>query len=175
MTMFRVTLDVFCGRPKDDQMANKAIIPFLLLLIPLLTACRSQMNTVPTTTPVMVTLYTFSGRPNPKWELNPDEVAALRDILAPLGSTDKAFDTSGWPPYGGFLVEGGNIVASAYELELYNGVISIRDSRHQEVNRLIDPHYRLEEFLFQTGEAYVDVNVYQRALKQFHTLTGQSD
>lgn len=167
--MFRVTLDVFY------RMANKAIISFLLLLIPLLSACQAQMDTVPTTTPVTVTLYTFSGRPNPKWNLNPNEVAALREILASLESTDKAFETSGWPPYGGFLVEGDNIVASAYELELYNGVISIRDSSHQEVNRLIDPHYRSEEFLFQTGEAYIDVDVYQRALEQFYTLTGQSD
>ena len=93
-----------------------------------------------------VTLYTFSGRPNPEWTLNPDEVAALREILVSLESTDRAFDTSGWPPYGGFLVEGDNVIASAYELEIYNGVISMRDSNHQEINRLADPHYRLEKF-----------------------------
>ncbi len=107
--------------------------------------------------------------------MNPDEVAALREILVSLESTDRAFETSGWPPYGGFLVEGGNVIASAYELEVYNGVISVRDSSHQEVNRLADPHYRLEKFLFQTGQAYLEVDVYQKAWGQFHTLTGQSD
>lgn len=83
-------------------------------------------------------------------------------------------DTSGWPPYGGFLVKGGNVVVSASELEVYVGIVSIRDSSHQELSRLADPDYEVEKYLFETGKAHLDAGVYEKAIGRFHEVIRQS-
>jgi len=161
------------GSRSDKQVSNQAIVCFVSVLLSLLlTACEVQMGTTSAT--ATVTLATFSGRPNPRWNLNQEQVAVIREIITSLQPTDRPLDTSGWPPYGGFLVEGEDIVASASELEVYNGIISVRDGSHQELGRLRDLDYRVERYLFETGQAYLDAVTYQKAMTSFMMIC-QSD
>jgi len=74
-----------------------------LLLSLALVACGSQTNANGSV--ITVTLGTFSGRPDPTWELEDEQVGTLRDIVNSLPATDKAFDTAGLLPYAGFYVE----------------------------------------------------------------------
>ena len=154
------------GSRSNKPMSNQII--GLLLLLLLLTACKVPMNTSPSG--ATVTLSTFSGRTNPTWNLEEKQLAVLRQIVASLQPTDKPLDVMGLPPYAGFRVGGGNVVASASYLEIYDGIVAVLDSSYDELERLADPEYRIETYLFETGKAHLDPQIYQEAVDRFHKL-----
>lgn len=145
-----------------------AIVSVLLSLA--LVACASQTNA--NGSAVTATLGTFSGRPNPTWELEDEQAGALRDIVNSLPPTDKAFDTAGLLPYAGFRVEAerGTIGRQARHLEVYDGVILLLDEDLERLGHLQDPEYKVETYLFETAERHVEPPVYDRALDRFREL-----
>lgn len=153
------------GSQSLKPMSNRVIGLLLLLL---LTACKAPVNMSPSS--ATVTLSTFSGRPNPTWQLEEEQLKALREIVASLQPTNRSLDITGLPPYAGFRVEDGNVVTSASYLEIYNGIVLALDSHHNELERLIDPEYRTETYLFETAEPHLTPNVYQTAVDRFHEL-----
>ena len=140
-------------------------LPFLLLL----TAWGALMGTTPSAS--VVTLSTFSGRPNPTWTLDQEQVAVLKEIVTSLQPTGSPQESLKWPPYMGFLVVSGDIVGSAGGLvEVYDGIVTIRDITGQEIIWLADPDYKVERYLFETAKAHVDAAVYQSVVDRFHEL-----
>lgn len=119
------------------------------------------------------TLGTFSGRPNPTWELEDEQVEALRDIVNALPPTDKALDAAGLPPYAGFHVEAerGTIAGQATHLEVYDGMILLLDKNLEQRGHLGDPDCKVETHLFKMAEHHVESAVYVRALDRFRALT----
>lgn len=146
----------------------------LWLLVSLaLIACGSPANSsCPIST---VALNTFSGRPNPAWQLGEAEAITLRDILDSLDPTDKPFDSMRLPPYAGFLVEGEGIVGSARYVEVYDGVVLLLDSDFERLGHLGDPEYRVESYLFEAAESQVDGKIYNEAVAKFHDVMTEED
>jgi hypothetical protein len=124
---------------------------------------------------ITVTLSTFSGRPNPEWELGQAQATVLPDILESLDPTDESFDSMGLPPYGGFRLEGEGIMGSARYVEVYDGVVLLLDDDFERLGRLGDSEYRVESFLFETAEHHVThhvtAEVYNGAFAGFRRLT----
>jgi hypothetical protein len=149
-----------------------AIVGVLLSLA--LVACGSRTNA--NRSVITATLGTFSGRPNPTWELEDEEVGALRDIVNSLPAADEAFDASGLPAYAGFHVEAerGTITGEARYLDVYAGVVLLLDDDLERLGQLEDPEYEVETFLFETAERHVGPAVYDQAFDRFRKLkTGE--
>lgn len=143
-----------------------------LLLSAVLIACGSGANVI--SSRVTVTLSTFSGRPDPEWQLEEAEVIALRDILDSLDPTDEPFDNTGLPPYMGFRLKGEGIVTSVRYIEVYDGVVLLLDSDFERLGRLGDPEYRVETYLFEVADSELDEEITHKASAGFHELmTGQ--
>lgn len=140
-----------------------------LLLSVALVPCGCGM---PTSSPKMtVTLSTFSGRPNPEWELEHAQTTVLQDTLESLDPTDESFHTTGMPPYMGFLLEGDGIGSSACYVEVYDGTVLLLDDDFKRLGQLGDPGYRIETYLFETAESKVNPEAYERAFARFRDLT----
>lgn len=83
-----------------------------------------------------IELDVFSGRPNPRWELDEDSAAALRRLLSRLAVTT---DTPPEPPglgYRGFVFDG-----DAGPERAYGGFVISSNAV------LIDPSFGVERFL----------------------------
>lgn len=156
--------------PMSESASRATPSPLVVLLLSLtLVACGRGIQT--TSSRITVTLGTFSGRPNPEWELGQAQATVLQDILESLDPTDKSFDTNGLPPYMGFRVEGEGVVGSARYVEVYDGVVLLLDDDLERVAHLGDPEYRVETYLFETAESQVNAGVYDGAFARFRGLT----
>jgi len=146
-----------------------AIASVLLSLA--LVACVSRRNTNGSS--ANATLSAFSGSTNPTWELEDEQVGALRDVVNSLTPTDKAFDTGRLLPCAGFYVEAqsGTIARQARHLEVYDGVILLLDKDLEPLGHLNDPECKVETYLFETAERHVEPGVYDGAFDRFRKLT----
>ena len=140
----------------------------VLLLSLALVACGCGVQT--TSSKITVTLSTFSGRPNPEWELEQAQATVLQDILDSLDPTDASFDTMGLPPYAGFRLEGEGIVGSARYVQVYDGVVLLLDGDFERLGRLGDPEYRVETYLFEVADSELDEEITDKASARFHEL-----
>ncbi len=102
--------------PRSETASRGTGSSLVLLLSLALVACGCGVQTSGSNIPV--TLSTFSGRPNPEWELEQAQATVLQDILESLNPTDESFDSVGLPPYGGFRLEGEGIMGSARYVEV---------------------------------------------------------
>jgi hypothetical protein len=143
------------------------LVVFLLSLT--LIACGRGIQT--TSSRITVTLGTFSGRPNPEWELEQAQATVLQDNLETLDPTDESFDSMGLPPYGGFRLEGEGIMGSARFVEVYDGVVLLLDDDFERLSQLGDREYRMEAYLFETPASQVNAEVYNGAFARFRRLT----
>jgi len=146
-----------------------AIVGVLLSLA--LVACGSRTNA--NRSAITATLGTFSGRLNPTWELEDEEMGALRDIVNSLPAAEEAFDAAGLPPYAGFYVEAdrGTITGEARYLDVYAGVVLLLDENLERLGQLEDPECKVETYLFETAERHVEPAVYDRSFDSFRELT----
>lgn len=141
----------------------------VLLLTLALVACGCDVQTSGSN--ITVTLSTFSGRPNPEWELEQAQATVLQDILESLDPTDESFDSMGLSPYGGFRLEGEGIMGSARYVEVYDGVVLLLDDDFERLSQLGDREYRMEAYLFETAASQVNAEVYNGAFARFRRLT----
>jgi hypothetical protein len=104
---------------------------------------------------VRVELDIFSGRPNPVWELQDDEVAELESILARSSPLQAKVDPPGLG-YRGFIVHRPD------PIRIYKG--QILNERNSSQNRLADIGIKLDLWLLEKGRPYLDPGVYDACL-----------
>jgi len=104
-------------------------------------------------------------RINWEYDLNANTgYVAYSDYPAMFGAETAS---SKAPPYGGFWLEGGPIAGAAGRLEVYDGIVVLRDGQYREVGRLAGRDWKLEAYLFDTARAHLDASAYQAAYGRF--------
>jgi hypothetical protein len=77
-----------------------------------------------------VELNIFSGRPNPSWELSPQDASALEERLTGLTFTSQS-PSGGGLGYRGFILSYPTPVAGlSTQINIFNGVIKISEGGH---------------------------------------------
>jgi len=156
--------------PRSESASRVTSPSLVVLLLSLaLVACGCGVQT--SGAKITVTLSTFSGRPNPEWELEQAQATVLQDILKSLDPTDESFDSMGLPPYAGFRLAGEGITDSARYVEVYGGVVLLLDDDFERLSQLGDPEYRMETYLFEIAASQVTAEVYNGAFARFRRLT----
>lgn len=97
----------------------------------------------------IVTALMYSGRPNPSWELTPEQAKNLKTILGEKKEVtlEMSAMSAGLLGYTGFVIE-------SYELALptkafcFDGIVDLVD---QKQLNFIDKDSKLENFLLETG------------------------
>jgi len=97
----------------------------------------------------------YSGRPNPRFRLDPAVAAELMrrlDALPPLSGPATPRETLG---YRGLRIDAGVAESPVTEILVSNGVVFIRDRGGAE-RLLEDIHRGLEQWLIEAGMANLD-------------------
>jgi hypothetical protein len=97
----------------------------------------------------------YSGRPNPRFRLDPAAAAELMRRLAalpPLSGPATPRETLG---YRGLRIDAGVAESPATEIVVSDGVVIVRDRDGAE-RLLKDPHRGLERWLIEAGTANLD-------------------
>lgn len=100
--------------------------------------------TSPTVTPPTVTLYLFSGRPDPTWTLTVEQTAALMERLAALPAGTPRAEPEGLG-YRGLALQ-----LADQTIRLFNA--TVRVEQNGQVRWLADPNQTLTLWLLMTGE-----------------------
>jgi hypothetical protein len=103
-----------------------------------------------------VMLDVFSGRPNPSWELSPEQGPEfLKKILQLKTKDNSQFDSEkGELGYRGFIVEETNSAQKSRRFEVYNGMVNVIENNSSYV--LEDKGYSIERWLLQTAPNSLD-------------------
>ena len=98
---------------------------------------------------VTVTLHIFSGRPDPAWELTPEQVRELAARLASIQQTTllKPAGIVGQLGYRGFSINAVREPALEPQIYIHKGIV---DLARFDLNRIID-NAELEEWLLSTA------------------------
>lgn len=130
-----------------------------LILLGLLTACSPAGSVVsplppasgtpsplasPTVVPPTVTLYLFSGRPDPVWTLTAEQTATFTERLAALPAGTPQAEPEGLG-YRGLALQ-----LADQTIRLFNA--AVRVEQNGQVRWLADPHQALALWLLATGE-----------------------
>jgi hypothetical protein len=109
-----------------------------------------------------VELDAFSGRPNPTWDLAPDEAAEFSRLISGLPPSLRSVD-EGNLGYRGFVVRA--LGDSPREIRVHNGVVRIAEGGH--VREGEDTH-RVESWLEEQARrrGYGDVLIWSKGGKQ---------
>lgn len=101
-------------------------------------------------------LDVFSGRPNPSWELSPEQGPEfLKKILQLKTKDNSQFDSEkGELGYRGFIVEETNSAQKSRRFEVYNGMVNVIENNSSYV--LEDKGYSIERWLLQTAPNSLD-------------------
>ncbi|KAB8139820.1 hypothetical protein F8S13_26695 [Chloroflexia bacterium SDU3-3] len=140
-------------------------IALCLYALVLLAACMpDQQQTATTTTPsspvAYVTLDIFSGRPNPRWQIDDAETSAILAQLAQLVPASKGFTPINKLGYRGFIVElpdsatGETSTISVYRQSVVQhggGVAVVYD----------DPSSAIEQILINSAQQHTEPAVYK--------------
>jgi hypothetical protein len=112
-----------------------------------------------------IELDAFSGRPNPIWQLTPEqstELATLLRSLSPDPAAQKDFDGLG---YRGFLVE---LPSGAFgpfkRLRVYRGKVFATEANRVEVFN--DPQHLIESRLLVTARSHVEEGALEYVRKE---------
>jgi hypothetical protein len=103
-----------------------------------------------------IILDIFSGRPNPTWQLSPEQESELFKRFSHL-ETKKGLgiinnESSLGLGYRGLIVEG-----MSKRFEIYNGTVKVFENNSSYI--LLDTKYHLEQWLLQTGTDKINNNL----------------
>jgi hypothetical protein len=98
-----------------------------------------------------VELDIFSGRPNPRWSLSPQECTTLQERLAGLPPTTKAATEPPGLGYRGLIVHR----TDGPKVKVYGGHAAARQS---------DAGRQLERWLLETGRAHLEPAIFDLVL-----------
>jgi len=103
-----------------------------------------------------VELDIFSGRPNPTWEMSPEEAAEFHKRLTTLIRTEKPSDPPGLG-YRGFVVSNSDALAGTRaEIRVCQGVLTIKENGSYGYYKDLN---EIEKWLLQQarGRGYGDI------------------
>lgn len=123
----------------------------------------------------IVTLEVFSGRQNPSWELDDDQIKELKKFIdaTTTATIVKPLNVLSRLGYRGFRVES-NRESLPSILSAGGGIVE----EAREAPSLIDQHRIIERFLLETGKPYIDPLTSQQVeaeLNRPHLLSGEFD
>jgi len=107
---------------------------------------------------MQVELDIFSGRPNPRWNLNPAQQAAFQAALDALPISGTAAPENDGLGYRGFLVT--DPANPGRRIRAYAGCVTLSDGSRIEVRK--DEAKTIEHWLLDSGAPYLDSAVRQR-------------
>jgi hypothetical protein len=98
------------------------------LLLAMLLAVGGGPRGAERPSPVRVELDVFSGRPNPAWDLSPDEEAELARLIAGLPPSRRSLDEGGLG-YRGFVIRAttGAEARMPDEVRVHHGVVRVSE------------------------------------------------
>jgi hypothetical protein len=136
----------------------KKIIGVTLLLVVAIWGCST---TAIGDVPMQVELDVFSGRPNPYWNLTPQEANEFISLLQALPQTQAQGAVKEGLGYRGLIVTDPDQTIAGYDqIVISNGVVVAR--RDSQLRQFPDKERRLERWLFQTGRGRLDVELYRQ-------------
>lgn len=136
-----------------------------LLGIALLVGCApAQQQTATTATPVSPTAYAtldiFSGRPNPRWQIDDADTTAILAQLAQLAPASKGFTPVNKLGYRGFIIELTNsATGEASTISVYRQSVVKRAGGVAVVYD--DPSSAIEKILVSSAQKHTEPAVYQ--------------
>ncbi|MBP1705754.1 MAG: hypothetical protein H6Q36_1493 [Chloroflexi bacterium] len=140
-----------------DGRARRATLLAAVAALLILAGCAGPAPSAGPATPVAaprvtVTLGIYSGRPDPSWELDPAQSAALVRLLASLPAV------TGVPPEGGLGYRGFGLVIDAggqavERLVAYRGAVAAQGTGARQVRT--DPTRSVERLLLETGRSWL--------------------
>lgn len=110
---------------------------------------------------MQVELDVFSGRPNPHWNLTPQEANEFVSLLQALPQTQVQGSIKEGLGYRGLIVtDPGQTIAGYDQIVISNGVVVAR--RDSQLRQFPDKDRHLERWLFQTGRGRLDLDLYRQ-------------
>ncbi len=110
---------------------------------------------------MQVELDVFSGRPNPHWNLTPQEAKEFISLLQALPQTQAQAEVKEGLGYRGLIVTDPDQTIAGYDqIVISNGVVVAR--RDSQLRQFPDKERRLERWLFQTGRGRLDLELYRQ-------------
>ncbi len=140
------------------QTIPQKIIGLTLLLVVAIWGCST---TAIGDVPMQVELDVFSGRPNPHWNLTPQEANEFISLLQALPQTPTQALVKEGLGYRGLIVTDPDQTIAGYDrIVISNGVVLAQ--RNSQLRQFPDRERRLERWLFQTGRGRLDVELYRQ-------------
>lgn len=112
-----------------------------------------------------VELDVFSGRPNPQWELTPQEAVEFLNLFRALLEHKVEGRIREGLGYRGFIV-----VEKEKSIEGYDEILICNElavaRRGRESRQFADKDRKLEQWLLQTGKGRLDSSLFQQILSE---------
>lgn len=135
-----------------------------IVLACLLVACGQVGRSGEGGSPMRAELDLYSGRPNPTWDLTPDQVTQLRAQLDRLAETSEG-EVRQDLGYRGISVtapQGGSSVLT--KVVVSNRIVIVEQGGR--TRKLADKDRALERWLFQTSKGQIDAAVYDMVAQE---------
>jgi hypothetical protein len=97
----------------------------------------------------------FSGRPNPKWELSPQQRSKFLEHISELNPYEKARHENGLGYRGLIIIDEPNDATKMRRYEVNNGAIQVIESNKLRYV-LEDQNYEIEKWLINTAPTSFD-------------------
>ncbi|KYK28760.1 MAG: hypothetical protein AYK19_05555 [Theionarchaea archaeon DG-70-1] len=118
---------------------------------------------------MQVELDIFSGRPNPYWDLTPQEAAEFLNLFRTLPERKVEGHIREGLGYRGFLVreKGGSI--EGYDEILVSGEVVVA-RWDKKLRQFTDKDRMLERWLLRTGKSRLDEDLYQHIFSEIENM-----